>query len=184
MPQHLAGVGPGAWRLGDFSSCRGSDSVRRSRAHIPLLILLVSSLLSFTLSQATALHRVEWGFPTASTLNTAGWNPRCPRDHGPSGPGCCGLRGIPRPLPGGLFGVCVRGQGWCPGPRGWPLQGSRTAGCPGLASPPRYCHPAASPGLFPLSTLQEFWGLGRRTGHGSLLEMERKKKQRMTAQHV
>lgn len=62
--------------------------------------------------------------------------------------------------------------------RGWPLQGNRTARCPRSGASLEYCcsgHLSQDPFCSPLCKNP---GAGSRMGHGSLFEVERKKKLR------
>lgn len=154
------------------------------------LILLICFLLSFTLSQVTVEHS-DSDRLLPLTLNTAGRNPQPPRD-----PGLCiqcitlqvavGAWSIPwSPAVKARLGCAFFTRLEAPG-LGVGLSSVSYSQMPqDLASSLRYCHfwPLL-PGPFTALYLSRILGLRSRTGHDSLFEMERKKKQREKAQHL
>lgn len=102
-------------------------------------------------------------------------------------PGCCGcLEHIPwSPAVEACLGCAFFARLEAPG-LGIGLSSTSYSQMPqDLASSLRYCHfwPPL-PGPFSALYLSRIMGLRSRAGHGSLFEMERKKKQREKAQHL
>lgn len=151
----------------------------RSQSQTPFLILLVGFLLSFPLSQVTASHSHSDGQSRVSllplTLNTAGWKPTVPGTLGHASravvtgefrvPCCVGLLGCECFGTAGAPGI---GAGLC--------KGTAHPDAPDLVSPLSTAILATSPGIFSALRSARILGARSRMGHGSLFEVERKKK--------